>query len=104
MPKGAKVTPLGFLKYTPSTTIFSKNIECIPNLTVKPNIWSYLPDLKKHELIFFIMEFTTHNIPGSKMMFKIKYSCYLTKEKMLQNLYHLSTIFVIVLLYWLFIL
>jgi len=26
LPKGTKVAPVGFLKYTPSTTIFGKNI------------------------------------------------------------------------------
>ena len=36
LPKGAKVAPVRFSKYTPSTTIFSKNIAYIPNLTVMP--------------------------------------------------------------------
>ena len=44
LPKGAKVAPVGFLKYTPSTTISSKNIAYIPNLTVMPEFWSNLPD------------------------------------------------------------
>ena len=34
MPKGAKVAPVRFLNYTPSTTIISKKIAYIPNLTV----------------------------------------------------------------------
>ena len=38
------VAPVRFLKYTPWTTIFSKNIAYIPNLTVVTEFWSNLPD------------------------------------------------------------
>jgi len=44
LPNNAKGAPVRFLKYTSSTTIFSKNIAYIPNLTVMTEFWSNLPD------------------------------------------------------------